>query len=455
MRQYLLYQLKPFTPVISLTIESPSMAKVKVPNSQFAKLVVANLHRKKIGHKRMVVAYIKDPSSAESSALRCQVAGLLKDVPYYRLPVYKFRELFQSRFKSSISVLDLHRMNDICTITVDKNEEKFISLQPELINTLQNNPLVEANQHSVPYCIYHFKQQSDKGWAEQEIDQLPYVMMSISEIQSIIYSLLKSHKDDIPVASILHCIESELTINVQPNENGVPLEHLLCCIRGVQITNNNFGIKVLTWLDHELNSLKDNCDETGSIRYLPKVPQNDFLQQISREVVELIKMSPKSTMKFNRFIPAYHNHFGKQCRVADYGYTRLIELFEALSSVVQVMGDGENRLITLTHRTQIRRFTTDLLKVLRAQANKSILLSQLPFIFSQAQNKVFDVTDYGVCNIFDILDGLVHNNSIVTKIYNENDVLISIVKRKQTPTELEKTCIFAGEVSADIISCRV
>lgn len=41
-------------------------------------------------------------------------------------------------------------------------------------------------------------------------------------------------------------------------------------------------------------------------------------------------------MKFNKFIPAYHNHFGKQCRVADYGYTKLIELFEALSSIVQV-----------------------------------------------------------------------------------------------------------------------
>lgn len=47
-------------------------------------------------------------------------------------------------------------------------------------------------------------------------------------------------------------------------------------------------------------------------------------------------MCPKSTMKFNRFIPAYHNHFGKQCRVADYGYTKLIELFEALGTVVQV-----------------------------------------------------------------------------------------------------------------------
>lgn len=127
MHQYLLCQLKSITPVLSLTIESPSLAKVKVPSTQFAKLVVANLHRKKIGHKRMVVSYIKDPSSAESSALRCQVAGLLKDVPYYSLPINKFRELFQSRFKSSISVLDLYRMPDVCTITLDKNEEKYIN----------------------------------------------------------------------------------------------------------------------------------------------------------------------------------------------------------------------------------------------------------------------------------------------------------------------------------------
>lgn len=447
MHQYLLCQLKSITPVISLIIESPSLAKVKVPSTQFAKLVVANLHRKKIGHKRMVVSYIKDPSSAESSALRCQVAGLLKDVPYYSLPINKFRELFQSRFKSSISVLDLYRMPDVCTITLDKNEEKYICLQPDVINTLQSNPLVESSQHSVPYCIYHFKQEKEKGWAEQEIEPLPNVVMSISQLQSLIYSLLKTHKDDIPVASILYCVENELQIKIVPNDNGVPLEHLLCCIRGVQITNNNFGIKVLTWLDHELNSTKDNDDASSvNLRYMPKGPNSDFLQQISREVVELIKMSPKSTMKFTRFIPAYHNHFGKQCRVADYGYTRLIELFEALSPVVQVMGDGENRQITLTHRTQIRRFTSDLLKILRGQANKSILLSQLPIIFSQAQNRLFDVTDYGVCDIFDIIDGLVYNNSIVTKVYNDTDVLISIVKRKQTATELEKTCIFAGEV---------
>ena len=45
---------------------------------QFAKQVVSNLHRKKIGHKRMLVSYTRDSSLTEINTLRCQVAGLLK-----------------------------------------------------------------------------------------------------------------------------------------------------------------------------------------------------------------------------------------------------------------------------------------------------------------------------------------------------------------------------------------
>lgn len=78
LRQYLLGQLKSITPVLSLTIESPTMAKLKVPSMSFAKQVVSHLHRKKFGHKRIIVSYIRDPSSAETSALKSQVAGLLK-----------------------------------------------------------------------------------------------------------------------------------------------------------------------------------------------------------------------------------------------------------------------------------------------------------------------------------------------------------------------------------------
>ena len=59
-------------------------------------------------------------------------------------------------------------------------------------------------------------------------------------------------------------------------------------------------------------------------------------KQFAVEVVDLLRHSPQCRMPFNKFIPAYHHHFGKQCRVADYGFTKLIELFESIPHILKV-----------------------------------------------------------------------------------------------------------------------
>lgn len=96
----------------------------------------------------------------------------------------------------------------------------------------------------------------------------------------------------------------------------------------------------------------------------------------------------------------------------------------------------------------MRRFSNDIFKILRNQPSRSICLSKLPQAFMTAHNHVFDVTDYGVCDIDDLLEGLRHNNFIlVTKCRDNNDdCVLSLQKRRQTNAELEKTSIFAGEV---------
>lgn len=66
-------------------------------------------------------------------------------------------------------------------------------------------------------------------------------------------------------------------------------------------------------------------------------PLANNLALLSRELVDLLKTCTHCTMSFNRFIPAYHHHFGRQCRVADYGFTKLIDLLEALPNIVQVV----------------------------------------------------------------------------------------------------------------------
>lgn len=358
--------------------------------------------------------------------------------------MYKFRELFQSRFKTSISVVDLHEMKDICTVIGNKNEE-FITLRAELVESIENSELVECFQQSVPYCSIHFVK-NHRGWAEQEIDPLPNVQMTIPQVREIIFGLLKNHKSVIPIASIVHCIQSTLNVNLDRNENGVNFEHLISCVQGVQITSNKFSIKILSISNDPESSPKDKDavqEDMPPNRYM----KYDSFTQVKREIIELVKMSPKSTLKFSRFIPAYHNHFGKQCRVADYGYTKLIDLFEALSTDVQVMGEGENRQITLTHRVQMQRFKTDLMRILRTQSTKSILLSHVPMVYEQVQGRKFNITDYGVCDVNDILEALIKTNVVVVTAFpHMMDTLISIPKRKQSTAEVEKTSNFAAEV---------
>jgi meiosis arrest female protein 1 len=55
-------------------------------------------------------------------------------------------------------------------------------------------------------------------------------------------------------------------------------------------------------------------------------------------------------MLFNKFIPAYHHHYGHQCRVADYGFTKLIELFEAIPQVAKVLGQSYFEQLNTTCR---------------------------------------------------------------------------------------------------------
>ena len=60
------------------------------------------------------------------------------------------------------------------------------------------------------------------------------------------------------------------------------------------------------------------------------------MKKFGREVADLLSRQPRFRIPFSKFIPAYHHFFGHQCRVAEYGFNKLAELFDALSDVVLV-----------------------------------------------------------------------------------------------------------------------
>lgn len=415
-------------------------ASVKVPSLSDAQYAISQLHRRKVGYKRILISYAHS-GRASPQVVRAQIVMLLQEVPGHKLPLFKFREMYESRFMISISVSELYKMKDVCIVTEDPGG-RMVSLNPDHRNTPSPcfNNTTQEDQVELPYCTVHtLKPWSDKGWAEQKVASLPNVKISLKVLDPRIHQLLTTHNGSLPLPSLPNCYEAEFKEKLQVIENGVPLEHLVSCLSCVELKQGIGSVKYLIWTGnkaHENNHEENKCVSS---------PLANQLALFSRELVDLLKTAPHCQLPFNRFIPAYHHHFGRQCRVADYGFTKLIDLLEALTHTVQVMGEGNNRVVTLSHRAQVRRFTSDLLRVLKSKASKQVALSEFPNVYARVIAKPWDIVDYGVCEIEDILSEVSENTVVVTTV-NGGDKMIAIPKREQTAEEIERTKQFATEV---------
>ncbi|XP_064094347.1 meiosis regulator and mRNA stability factor 1-like [Macrobrachium nipponense] len=429
---------------VSVFIQSDGnlAATLRVPSQQDAQYAISQLHRKKIGAKRIIISYVNH-NQPSPELKRSKVIALLQEVPGKKLPLFKFRELYEKRFHETIGVSELYNMRDIVTVS-DNSTGRMVSLHPEFRNV--NSPvLVEDDQDEVSgtmasrFCRTHSTEPDDSvGWAERDQSiSLPNVNMSLRSLAASIHSLLQSHSGTIPLASLVDCYQAEIG-PLEEFESGVPLEHLVSCLPGVCIMTANSGFKFVQWVE---NKVTDEAEELARCVSPPLVGQ---LALFSRELVDLLKTFPYCRLAFSRFIPAYHHHFGRQCRVADYGFTKLADLFESLSHVVQVLGDGNKRILTLAHKAQIKRFSSDLLRVLKGQPTKSITLEAFPSAYEKAVSKPWNVVDYGVCDFDDLLSEVSETTVLVTR--SGTETTIAMPKREQTPEEIERTRQFAAEV---------
>lgn len=154
--------------------------------------------------------------------------------------------------------------------------------------------------------------------------------------------------------------------------------------------------------------------------------QSENLSIFCREVRNLLRSRPNCIISFSKFVPAYHNHYGRQCCVYQFGYTKLIELLESIPHVVQIIGDGTNRYITLTQREQIKRFASDLIKVVKSQPGKKLKLSQFAQSYEQVLGRTFRIEDYGTNNInvllAEIWEGTINIIPIKREFVDQNTV---------------------------------
>ncbi|XP_064009974.1 meiosis regulator and mRNA stability factor 1 isoform X5 [Pogoniulus pusillus] len=432
-------------------------ATVQMENLQEAISAVNSLHRYKIGNKRIQVSLVTGAASKSLSLLSSETMSILQDAPACCLPVFKFTEIYEKKFGHKLTVSDLYKLTDTVAIR-DQGNGRLVCLLPS--SQARQSPLGSSQSHDgssancspivfeeleyhEPVCKQHCL---NKDFIEHDFDpdsyRIPFVILSLKTFAPQVHSLLQTHEGTVPLLSFPDCYMSEFSdLEVVPEgQGGVPLEHLITCVPGVNIATAQNGIKVIKWIHN-----KPPPPTTDPWLLRSKSPVgNPQLIQFSREVIDLLKNQPSCVIPVSKFIPTYHHHFAKQCRVSDYGYSKLMELLEAVPHVLQILGMGSKRLLTLTHRAQVKRFTQDLLKLLKSQASKQVIVREFLQAYHWCFSKDWDITEYGVCELADIIAEIPDTTICLSQ--QDNEMVICIPKRERTQEEIERTKQFSKEV---------
>lgn len=434
-------------------------ATVQMLSLQQAISAVSGLHRYKIGGKRIQVSLITGGSSKTLALLSTEIICILQDAPANCLPLFKFTEIYEKKYSRKLVVGDLYKLPEVvavreqggsrlvCLLSTSQIRQSPLgsSQSQEGSSSASGSPVVfEELEYHEPICRQHYAQHD---FSEADFDpdsyKIPFVTMSLSTLASEVHSLLQSHDGTLPLLSFPDCYAakfSPLQLGNETMEGGVPLEHLITCVPSITIVTAQNGFKVIKWVHNKPPA----PNSEPWIQRCKSPVGNPQLIQFSREIIDLLKSQPSCVMPISKFIPSYHHHFAKQCRVSDYGFSKLLELLEAVPHVLQILGMGTKRLLTLTHRAQVKRFTQDLLKLLKFQASKQVAIKDFMQAYHWCFSRNWRVIDYGICDLMDLLVEI--PDTTITITHQATDTVISVPKRDRTVEEIEHTRQFGKEV---------
>ncbi|MEQ2203378.1 Meiosis regulator and mRNA stability factor 1, partial [Xenoophorus captivus] len=157
------------------------------------------------------------------------------------------------------------------------------------------------------------------------------------------------------------------------------------------------------------------------------VEEMERTKQFGKEVVDLLRHQPHCRMPFSKFIPTYHHHFGRQCKLSYYGFTKLMELLEAIPDILMVLECGEEKVLILTEVERIKALAAQLVKLLRAQKNFSLSVSQLLPEYNKTFGYGLRLQDYDAASLPALLAKLCH----VVKVVDGSDGReVQLINRK-------------------------
>ena len=127
-------------------------------------------------------------------------------------------------------------------------------------------------------------------------------------------------------------------------------------------------------------------------------------KRFGREVADLLRDCEKFSLPFTSFVPSYHHHFGRQCRLSNYGFSKLQDLFEAIPDVVIIEDNQPEKRLALTIKERLNILGEQIKKLFAM--HKEIVMLDLPKLFFNQFHRRLDPSLYRQVSIRSLMDEL-------------------------------------------------
>jgi len=386
-----------------------------------------------------ITATTTTTTHADPAERAMEIALLLKEHPDSSCVLVTLIQEYQSRFQKPLHVSELYTMKHVIDIQ-DYGGKRVARLLPTFRS--QFDELHRHTQLEQPFCLRH----CPKTFMINPDLDLPFVHIPFRIFSENVRQLLTEHNGSMPLASFPQCYAHRFEPLID-HPQGVPLEHYISCIKDLQIVAGQGVIKKVQLSHSTTGTCLPNSSSSFDVSNMhvdvcAEVQQR--LQQFSRDVLDLLKSQGfHCRLPVSKFVSSYHQYFNRQCRVADYGFSKVIDLLMAIPKSVQVLGDGNKRILTITHRCQIKRFANEMIRILKNKRQRSMPIEDIPKEYEMMYKKSFNVADYGMCFLQDLVFEIKDHKELVVDLDND---LIKLYRKERTELEIYATYNFQKDV---------
>ncbi|XP_072932051.1 meiosis regulator and mRNA stability factor 1 isoform X2 [Epargyreus clarus] len=414
------------------------LATVVLRSEWDARLAIARVHKRRLDNQwagRRLELSLGRPSPAPNlDVLRARLRAILLDQKNQMLPLLRLRDAYASRHCCALTTSDIAKVKD--TVIIHEGFGRMVQL-------IDLSPVSSTEMEEAPWkCHIHAGLNTGH---EDGSRILQPVFIEISVLSKNVQILLENHGGILPLLSFVECYEASFPPLLCDARRGVPLELLLRNVAALEL--RDCPSRHLAWRARSdtppQNTSHSDTSRSSNERERPRTAPalEPMLALFERELIDLLRTAPRCSIPFSKLIPAFHHHFGRQCRVADYGFTKLPDLLAALGNAIVVLGSGSYRVITISASAQGRRWTSDLVKLLNSQPGRIIHVQDIPQLYQATIGRPFTPVDYGVCTVEELMERVTPQSVIIS-----SDGTVALPRRTPTPEERARTIEFAKQV---------